>query len=400
MPHLQLDSKISRSELAPGLTTLSQLKQANWPRRSRVPFASAVEFASAIPDTALTQVRPALLPAIAVITLSLAGMVPSGLLSLQRRHSKLLRRVFTGCALAVVVSLWIFSGTYTFLSVFALMAVIAQDEYFVMARKNGAYPTRKLGLLGSIGMYAAACSNNPVLRDAIFPMTGVVTAVYLMLRRSAVGIEKDTPPLTINDVTATMMGIYYFGYMPSFWVRLRHLGPLKPSAVLSQMLPPDSVGWKWPLISRIAASSADFFTRGSIIQWWTFFTIVNADVAAYFVGKRIGKTPLVEISPKKTVEGLAGGCLAAMLTSVTGAALMRWPLPLPSGAFYGLMCAVVALIGDLTVSLIKRSSGSKDTGCLLPGHGGLLDRIDSYLLVSAPAYFFVRWLLPQVQPGA
>merc|ERR1719291_1586197 len=111
-----------------------------------------------------------------------------------------------------------------------------------------------------------------------------------MLRRSAVGIEKETPPLTINDVTATMMGIYYFGYMPSFWVRLRHLAPLKPSAVLSQMLPPDSVAWKWPIISWISASSADFFT------------IVNADVAAYFAGKRIGKTPLVDVSPKKTVE--------------------------------------------------------------------------------------------------
>ena len=76
-----------------------------------------------------------------------------------------------------------------------------------------------------------------------------------------------------------------------------------------------------------------------------------------------------------------------------GATLMRWPRPLLSGAFYGLMCAVMALIGDLTVSLLKRSAGVKDTGTLLPGHGGLLDRIDSYLLVPAPAYFFVQLLL-------
>ena len=73
----------------------------------------------------------------------------------------------------------------------------------------------------------------------------------------------------------------------------------------------------------------------------------------------------------------------------------RWPRPLLSGAAYGLMCAVMALVGDLTVSLLKRSAGVKDTGSLLPGHGGLLDRLDSYLLVSAPAYFFVNFLLRQ-----
>ena len=68
----------------------------------------------------------------------------------------------------------------------------------------------------------------------------------------------------------------------------------------------------------------------------------------------------------------------------------QWPSPLLSGAAYGLMCTVMALIGDLTVSLMKRSAQIKDTGSLLPGHGGLLDRIDSYLLVAAPAYFFIK----------
>ena len=91
--------------------------------------------------------------------------------------------MFTGCALGWVVSSWIFSGTYAFLASFALMAVVAQNEYYNMARANGCYPTRKLGLLGSTGMYCAACSRNPVLRDALFPMTGVVTIVYLLLRQ-------------------------------------------------------------------------------------------------------------------------------------------------------------------------------------------------------------------------
>ena len=83
-----------------------------------------------------------------------------------------------------------------------------------------------------------------------------------------------------------------------------------------------------------------------------------------------------------------------MAFSTTGAVLMRWPRPLLAGASYGLMLSVMVLVGDLTVSLLKRSADVKDTGRLLPGHGGLLDRLDSYLLVPAPAYFFVQFLLP------
>ena len=87
--------------------------------------------------------------------------------------------------------------------------------------------------------------------------------------------------------------------------------------------------------------------------------IVSADIAAYFAGKAFGRTPLIMISPKKTWEGLIGGCLASMAVSCTGATLMRWPRPLLSGGLYGLIAAVMALIGDLTVSLLKRSAGMK-----------------------------------------
>ena len=154
--------------------------------------------------------RPALLPVLWVVTGCLLGMVPSGLKAFwpvrseeARAKQKLHRRVFTGCTLGAVVSLWIFSGTWAFLSVFALMAIIAQNEYFMMARENGCFPTWKLGTLGSFGMYLAACAHNPVLRDALLPLTGTVTLVYLMIRGK---VEKTTPPLTMNDVSTTFMG--------------------------------------------------------------------------------------------------------------------------------------------------------------------------------------------------
>eukprot|EP00967_Tisochrysis_lutea_P026376 scaffold30434_cov29-Tisochrysis_lutea.AAC.2 len=77
---------------------------------------------------------------------------------------------------------------------------------------------------------------------------------------------------------------------------------------------------------------------------------------------------------------------------IAAATLMGWPAPLASGAAYGLTLSLVGLVGDLTVSLLKRSAGVKDTGSIMPGHGGLLDRLDSYLLVAAPAFFILMAL--------
>jgi len=337
------------------------------------------------------------LPPVLVVGICLLAMVPTGARAFLpvdtdelKSKRQLRRRVFTGCMLGATVSLWIFSGTWSFLAVFAWMAVVAQNEYYYMARQNGVYPTWKLGLLGSISMYIAACSGDPIVRDAMFPLVGSIIIIYLLLRQ-----EKNTPPTTMNDVATTFMGIYYFGYMPSFWIRLRCLGVMAPSRVLGLFLPATTVA-SAPL-QLAERMGVDFFSIGALVQWWTMVSIVSADVAAYFAGKRWGATPLIKISPKKTWEGLLGGCLASMLCSALGATLMGWPLPILSGVLYGLLCAMMALVGDLTISLLKRSAGVKDTGRLLPGHGGLLDRLDSYLLVSAPAYFFIKFVLDRMR---
>ena len=125
------------------------------------------------------------------------------------------------------------------------------------------------------------------------------------------------------------------------------------------LLPATSPLWANPIVQFLSRSEADFFTWGALVQWWTMMSIVSADIAAYFAGKRFGKTPLIKISPKKTWEGLLGGCVASMAVSTIGATLMRWPRPFFSGMMYGLMAAVMALVGDLTVSLLKRSAGFK-----------------------------------------
>lgn len=131
------------------------------------------------------------------------------------------------------------------------------------------------------------------------------------------------------------------------------------------------------------------------MTWWTWTSIVFADVGAYFFGKKLGKNKLSciskaagEASPNKTVEGALGGSLCCALLMTLGAYTMNWPLWQITGPIYGFIMSAMGLLGDLTASLMKRNSGMKDTGDILPGHGGLLDRIDSYML-SAPVAFFL-----------
>lgn len=137
------------------------------------------------------------------------------------------------------------------------------------------------------------------------------------------------------------------------------------------------------------------------MTWWTYNSIVAADVGAYFTGKNFGRTKLSALSPaagyaspNKTIEGFLGGLAAASLAASLAARALRWPAWWATGPAYGAMLCLVGLVGDLTASVFKRDAGFKDSGNLLPGHGGYLDRVDSYIFTAPPAYLFVTLGLP------
>mmetsp|Transcript_27199 Transcript_27199/g.85609 ORF Transcript_27199/g.85609 Transcript_27199/m.85609 type:complete len:224 (-) Transcript_27199:103-774(-) len=221
-------------------------------------------------------------------------------------------------------------------------------------------------------------------------------AWFLLMRKRA---------STIAEISTTFLGIFYAAYLPSFWVRLRGLGSAIGDSTrfaflnnLTPLLP----AWMPRLMP-----SPDMWTMGAVVTWWTYLSIVFADVGAYFAGRYWGKTPLSSLSPaagraspNKTVEGVFGGMASACFFSVIGAWLMRWPYWLPAGIGYGVMLTLVALLGDLTASMFKRDAGLKDSGNLLPGHGGLLDRVDSYMFTAVPAYIFVRYGLTALGWGS
>ena len=125
--------------------------------------------------------------------------------------------------------------------------------------------------------------------------------------------------------------------------------------------------------------------------WWLlglFLVVCLADTAAYYSGRRFGRRKLAErLSPGKTIEGVIGGLLA-VLTAALAISSVLWPENPTRNIAFAVFCVVVAVFsiaGDLFVSVLKRSAGVKDSGRLLPGHGGVLDRIDS-TLSAAPVY--------------
>lgn len=135
------------------------------------------------------------------------------------------------------------------------------------------------------------------------------------------------------------------------------------------------------------------WTVGLLATLMSVACIIAADVGAYFVGRSFGRTKLHAISPKKTVEGALGGLLAASATAVAFWKLFCWP----SSPALAIGLAVViffgSLFGDLIESVMKRDAGLKDAGNLIPGHGGLLDRVDSFAWCGALVFFILKFVI-------
>ncbi|CAB1096652.1 unnamed protein product [Ectocarpus sp. CCAP 1310/34] len=309
---------------------------------------------------------------------------PKGILS------TLTKRVRTGVLMAAVATVWIFSGNWFFSVGFALQALLAQLEYYRMAMQKGVKPARRISAVATVLLYSFAVGF-PYLHNYVMANIGLYIMCYFLLVRRT--------PATIGDISTTFMGVFYGAYLPSFWVRLRALGTGFPTvswAGVRAYFPWYPAWAPVPVPDTITQAR-----QGALITWWTYNTIVAADVGAYFVGKSLGKTKLSAVSPaagyaspNKTIEGLLGGLAASSLAATIGARLLRWPAWWATGPAYGAMLCLVGLVGDLTASVFKRDAGFKDSGSLLPGHGGYLDRVDSYIFTAPPAYIFVKLILP------
>ncbi|MGD9969985.1 MAG: phosphatidate cytidylyltransferase [Sulfuricurvum sp.] len=123
---------------------------------------------------------------------------------------------------------------------------------------------------------------------------------------------------------------------------------------------------------------------------WLLVVVASADIGAYIVGRSIGKTPFSISSPSKTREGVYGGIAAA---TAAGFFIGITIVDIPQAIIISMMAAIAAVFGDLFESYLKRKAGVKDSGSILPGHGGVLDRIDGYLFASIIMLVLLRGLV-------
>lgn len=261
-------------------------------------------------------------------------------------------RLLTASLLAPVVLGLTWLGGLPFAAAAALTAVLATAEVARLLHRAGLAPPSGPALLGSGGLVLGGLPGGE-------PVTAAALALLLIAPPvSLLGRPGPTAPGVLGWL-ALLGGVLYVG------------GPLRLLVALRGTT--TGPGWE-ALWGGASLPPGLVWTLAALLGTWA------CDAVAYGVGRRWGWRRLAPaISPGKTIEGTVAGVLAATLV----VALLVWrTLQSPWGLALGPLVGLAAVLGDLSESLLKRSVGVKDTGGLLPGHGGLLDRIDSLLLVT------------------
>lgn len=268
------------------------------------------------------------------------------------KNPELFKRVFTGipCA-AALVFLVLYPLPIYFSLIVILVAILAAWEYFTMSSSDINLGLKILGtgLTGAVSVliYVFGYSAVPLF------ITASVLAVFIYL----LFFCKDMY-LIVNATGKTVLGIIYIGLFLSYAIGIKT------------------------------------FKNGG---WWLLFLfsiVWMNDTFAFFIGKRFGKTKLAPvISPNKTIEGAAGGLIAVVGTAIIFNALLLKELGILHVILLSVSLGVLCQFGDMFESMLKRSAGVKDSGSFLPGHGGVLDRIDSTIITLPFFYYYLFYFL-------
>lgn len=242
----------------------------------------------------------------------------------------------------------VYFGGWWLGAVVLALSLLGLGEFYGLSRARGLKPLTAWGLAG--GVFLCYCFFNPSATAA-----GAL-ALWLLLAFSWMVVKGGVDDSLVR-AGATVFGVVYVAGLLGHLLLLRNLD--------------DVLGFKLAVL--------------------TMSLIWIGDTGAYFAGMAFGKRPLApRISPKKSIEGLAGGALVTLAAAFLISRYWIWELELWQALVIGLGIIIFGTLGDLFESLLKRDAGVKDSGNLLPGHGGVLDRFDSMMFALPFVYWFCR----------
>lgn len=275
------------------------------------------------------------------------------------------KRVITtlvGIPLLVTI-IWFGEPWFTILV--ALWGLLAALEFYRMVAAPKVSPLTYFGLIWTLLFILSPHFDYATLTPFLLTSAVILSLIWLLLRRQKEG--------AFIGWVWTIGGILYIGWLLSYFVALR--GGYHPLSIT------ETTGRNWVFLA--------------------LFTTFTSDTAAFFVGRALGKHHLApRISPGKTWEGAIAGVFGAIILSLFFTLPKLFsvsnPLYLQDFSYWqaiplGLLVSVFGQLGDLVESLLKRNMGVKDSGTLIPGHGGILDRIDSVIFAGVVVYYYVIW---------
>jgi len=236
--------------------------------------------------------------------------------------------------------------------------VLGLFEFYVLAKKRDLKPDAVAGYLAAAALFVVFYITRPwQLLDMLWLIQAVLI-VFIPGTLIAATLRGAPFEKMLASAGATILGVLYVVFLGGHLVALR-------------------TGFT----QAVSADLLSFF----------FLVIMGADTGAYYVGKTFGKHKLApSISPGKTWEGVVGGLVASLLLATLAHFWFFQELPLKIALPLAGVMTIVAILGDLTESALKRGAGAKDAARILPGHGGILDRLDSLLFNAPLIYYFGR----------
>ena len=237
-----------------------------------------------------------------------------------------------------------------FLLFLAAVSALAQHEFYSMYRTAGTMSF--LGILAGAVLFAFTYFIPTFLPERAQAMLFIL--IFMSISSARLFVPKD-PSSALKDLSPAIIGFLYIPLLllPMWYLRLD--------------------GYEWIFLLCLCV--------------W------SSDTLAYYIGSSIGKRKLYkEVSPNKTVEGALGSVAGGIIAAVIFGSFLIKGIGIPSLVLIGAVLGAVTILGDLVESMFKRDAGIKDSGTLIPGHGGVLDRIDS-ILFAAPALYLLRSII-------